>query len=112
MTLAMNVLISALLISFASWLSGRFPTAAGFVVAMPVTTMIVLPLSQLQHGSTENTVVFAKSILLAIPITILFFVPFLVAGRLSLSFWHAYALGCLLLPCGYFLHRLVARVLF
>ena len=112
MTFALNVLISALVISFASWLSGRFPTLAGFVVALPLATMLVLPLSYREHGSTEASILLAKSIFIAIPISLAFFVPFLLAGRLGLTFWQAYALGCFALPLGFLVHRVVTRILF
>lgn len=112
MIFALNVLVSAVVISTASWLSGRLPTAAGFFVAMPLATMLVLPLSYLQHGSVENSVTMAKSVLLAIPISLTFFVPFLLAERLALSFWQAYALGCAALPLGYFVHRFATKLLF
>ena len=45
MTFALNVLVSASMISLASWLSGRYPTTAGFMVALPLASMLVLPLS-------------------------------------------------------------------
>jgi hypothetical protein len=111
-TIAFNVLVSAGVICFASWLSGRFPGAAGFIVALPLATMLVLPLSYREHGSAETSILLAKSILLAIPISLTFFLPFLLSGRLALSFWQAYVLGCLLLPAGFFLHRAVVRLLF
>lgn len=112
MTFALNVLISALVIGLASWLSGRFPAAAGFLVAMPVATMIVLPLSFHEHGSTEASFLMAKSIFVAIPVSLCFFLPFLLSERLGLSFWQAYGLGCLALPVGYVLHRIATRALF
>ena len=112
MTFFLNIAVSAVLISFASWLSGRFPTSAGFVVALPLSTMLVLPLSYNEHGSAETSILLAKSILLAIPVSLTFFVPFLLADRFALSFWHAYALGCVVLPLGFFVHRFVARALF
>ena len=102
-----NILVSAFVIGFAAWLSGRFPGIAGFIVALPLATMLVLPLSQLQHGDSENTITLAKSIFVALPITLTFFLPFLVSDRLGLSFWQAYALGCLALLFGYFVHRAV-----
>jgi hypothetical protein len=105
--ISLNVIVSACVIGFAAWLSGHFPGIAGFIVALPLATMLVLPLSQLQHGDSENTITFAKSIFMALPITLTFFVPFFVAERLGLSFWQAYALGCLALLLGYFLHRAV-----
>ena len=112
MALTLNVLISAIVISFASWLSGRFPTTAGFIVALPLATMLVLPLSYREHGSAETSILLAKSILIAIPISLTFFLPFLLSNRLALSFWQAYALGCLALPVGFLVHRAVARALF
>ena len=112
MTFAFNVLISASLISIASWLSGRFPGLAGFLVAMPIATMIVLPLSYFQHGNPAHTIVLAKSILLAIPVSLAFFLPFLASARLDLSFWQAYGIGCSLLPIGFFAHRFLLRILF
>lgn len=111
MSFAFNLVISALVISFASWLSGRFPAVAGFVVALPLATMLVLPLSYQEHGSSDSTLLFAKSIFVAIPISLTFFVPFLLSNRLGLSFWQAYALGCAALPIGFFVHRFVTKTL-
>ena len=112
MTFALNILISAVVISFASWLSGRLPALAGFIVALPLASMIVLPLSFHEHGNAESTILFAKSILIAIPVSLMFFVPFLLAERLNLTFWQAYLLGCAALPTGFFIHRAVTRALF
>ena len=111
MAVAINVVVSALVISFAAWLSRRFPGTAGFMVALPLATMLVLPLSHLEHGDAKNTMLLAKSILLAIPVTLTFFLPFLASERLGLSFWQAYAAGCLILPVGFFLHRAAVRLL-
>ena len=112
MTFALNVLVSACVIGFASWLSGRLPTLAGFFVALPLASMLVLPLSYREHGDVEASMLLARSIFIAIPISLAFFLPFLLSNRLALSFWHAYALGCLALPVGYVLHRAVAKALF
>jgi hypothetical protein len=109
MTFALNVLGSALIIATAAALSARYPATAGFLVALPLSTMLVLPLSHLQHGDATATITFAKSILLAIPITFLFFVPLLLAERLGLSFWFAYGAGCALLPVGFVVHSALRR---
>ena len=111
MAFALNVLVSAIAISFASWLSGRLPGTAGFIVALPLASMLVLPLSYQEHGSAETSIVLARSIFIAIPISLTFFVPFLLSGRLGLGFWQAYGLGCLALPLGFLVHRAVAKVL-
>lgn len=109
MVTVLNTLVSALVIGIAAWLSRRYPNTAGFIVALPLATMLVLPLAYLQHRDAGSVFEMARSILVALPITLLFFVPFLLRDRFS--FWGAYGVGCALLPLGYFLHRAVMRAL-
>jgi hypothetical protein len=109
MVLVLNTLISAIVIGVVAWVSRRYPVTAGFVVALPLATMLVLPLAYLQHRDADSTFEMAKSILVALPITLLFFVPFLMRERFS--FWGAYALGCALLPVGYLVHRAIMRAI-
>jgi len=104
-----NMLLAASVVGVASWLARRFPVTAGFIVALPLNTLLVLPLSYVQHGESGNTMVLAKSIFTAVPVTLAFFLPFLFAGKLGLSFWQAYALACLTLGVGFFAHRAVAQ---
>ncbi len=111
MLFAINVLVSAGVISFASWLSGRFPTTAGFIIALPLATMLVLPMSYMQHANAETSVTLARSIFIAIPVSLMFFLPFLFAGKLGLSFWQAYGIGCAALPVGYLVHSAVSSAL-
>lgn len=107
MTVVVNTLISAVVIGLVAWMSRRYPVTAGFVVALPLATMLVLPLAYLQHRDATAAFDLAKSILVALPITLLFFVPFLLRDRLS--FWSAYGIGCALLPLGYLAHRAIMR---
>ena len=112
MAFALNLLVSASVISFSAWLSRRFPALAGFLVAMPVASLLVLPLSYREHGDPASSILLAKSIFFAIPVSLMFFLSFLFAERLGLSFWQAYGLGALALPVGYVAHRLVTQGLF
>ncbi|NNE16992.1 MAG: hypothetical protein HKN10_00820 [Myxococcales bacterium] len=109
MLIVLNTLLSALVIGAAAWLSRRYPTGAGFLIALPLATMLVLPLAYLQHRDPGSAFQMARSILVALPITVLFFVPFLLRDRFT--FWGAYAVGCALLPIGYLLHRAIMRAL-
>ena len=109
MLLVLNTIVSAVVIGFVAWFSRRYPIVGGFVVAMPLATMLVLPLSYLQHRDATSVFEMARSILVALPITLLFFMPFLLRERTS--FWGAYLLGCALLPVGYFVHRAVMRAI-
>ena len=89
MSFAINVVVSACMISLASWLSRRYPTTAGFMVALPLASMLVLPLSYFEHQSTENSFLLAKSIFVAIPVRLPFVVPFLLSSQYPLSYWQA-----------------------
>lgn len=111
MAFALNLVVSALAISTSAWLSRRAPGLAGFMVAMPLASLLVLPLAYREHGDAESSIALAKSIFFAIPVSLTFFLPFLFANRLGLSFWQAYGLGALALPVGFFVHRLVTRLL-
>lgn len=112
MQFVFNLLISASVIATTAWLSRTVPVMAGFIVALPITTMLVLPLSQMESGSTENTVLLARSIFLAIPVSMTFFVPFLLSTRLGLNFWQCYGLGCAFLVVGFFVHQAVTHAFF
>ena len=111
MAVAINVVLSALVIGVAAWLSGRFPQAAGFLVSLPLATMLVLPMAHLQHNDAGKTVAFAESILSAVPVVMLFLLPFILAVRSGWSFWVAYGLACLWLIPAFFLHRALSRLL-
>ena len=109
MTILLNTLVSALVIGAAAWLSRKYPDTAGFLIALPLATLLVLPLAYLQHRDPDSAFQMARSIVVALPITLLFFVPFLMRDRFS--FWGAYAIGCALLPVGYLVHRAILRAL-
>ena len=104
-----KVLIAAVLISFTSWLCGKKPEWAGLLVALPLTSMLALGFSYGEYKDPAKSVIFAKSILAAVPLSLLFFLPFVFADKLKLSFWSNYALGGLLLVVGYYAHRFVLR---
>ena len=105
-----KTVIAALLISFASWLSGKRPDVAGFIVALPIATLIVLVFAHTEHQSPATSIAFAKSIFVGIPISLLFFVPFLLAEKVNISFWGCYFGGIVLLVIGFFLHKAILTI--
>jgi uncharacterized membrane protein (GlpM family) len=107
MQFLLNVGISACLISFVVWLSKTNPLLSGFIVSLPLTTLITLAISNSQSQDSQNTLLLAKSIFVGVPSTLLFFVPFLLANRLKLSFWTSYATGLALLACSFGIHRFI-----
>ena len=85
---------------------------AGFLTALPLTTLLALAFSQIEWGDPKQSVEYAKSVFVAIPVSLLFFVPFLLANKLQLGFWQCYFSGLGLLAAGYFLHTYVFSKLF
>ena len=105
-----KTIIAALLISFASWLSGKRPDLAGYIIALPITSLIVLVFAHTEHQNPAMSIAFAKSIFVGIPISLLFFVPFLMAEKVSIPFWGCYFGGIGLLVIGFFLHKAILTI--
>ena len=110
--MAAKTLIAGLAIAFSSWLAGKRPELAGFIIALPLTTLLALAFAQVEHQDPENSVRFAKSIFTAIPISLLFFLPFLAATKLQWPFWGLYAGGLAMLAVGYFVHKWIMAHIF
>src|SRR4051812_16656665 len=91
-----KVFLAAGVISVTSWLAGKQPRLAGFILALPISTMLALAFNYEQFRNPQSAVLFAKAVFVAIPLSLLFFVPFLLAGWLKLGFWCLYGLGVLL----------------
>jgi hypothetical protein len=100
-----NLLISVGVILAATWLSRRQPATAGFVAALPITTMLVLLLGRLDDVRFDDQVRFSRSLLVGIPLGATFLLPFVAAPRFGLSFWSSFIAGLVLLSAGYALHR-------
>jgi hypothetical protein len=107
--IALNILLSASIISTALFVAKTNPILGGFIVSLPLSTLIVLAFSKWQNQDAGNTAALAKSIFVAVPFTLLFFVPFLLADKCKLSFWASYGLGILLLAVSFVLHRYVMQ---
>tara|TARA_B100000989_G_scaffold154277_1_gene115081 strand:+ start:2562 stop:2936 length:375 start_codon:yes stop_codon:yes gene_type:complete len=103
----LKVLLAALIISGASWISGKHPKLAGFIVALPLVTLIVLVFSYIEHKNVEATITFAKSILIGVFASYFFFVPFFFAKTLNMNFWAIYFSGLALLIVAYFVHKFI-----
>ena len=106
-----KVLLAALVIAFSSWLSGKKPELSGFIIALPIASIIAIAFSYLEHKNTENTVIFAKSILVGVPVSYLFFLPFFFAKNFNMNFWLVYGLGIILLLIGYFIHKYITSLI-
>jgi len=102
--------IAAIVIAFASWLAGKKPELAGFIIALPIASLLALAFSYSEHQNSEASITFAKSILIGVPVSWLFFLPFFFADKLNLNFMICYALGLVLLVAGFFLHQYLIKL--
>ncbi len=106
---ALKVTIAAFVIAFASWLSGKKPELAGFITALPLVSILAIAFSYIQYQDTATTAQYARSIIFAVPISWVFFLPFFFIEKWDLNFWLSYIVGLALLVGGYFLHQYIMR---
>ena len=104
-----KISLAALVIAFASWLAGKKPELAGFITALPLVSIIAIAFAYTQHGDVENTAQYARSIIFAVPISWLFFVPFFFTEKFNLGFWVSWGAGLVLLAIGYFIHQWILK---
>src|SRR5690606_933921 len=107
-----NIILSATIIGVCTWLTEKRPDLAGFIVSLPLSTILVLFLTQVQYQYGTKAILLAKSISIAIRSTLVFFIQFILADKLKLSFWFAYGSGLSLLIIGFFFHKYLFSVLF
>jgi len=102
-----KVLFSAVVISFASWLSIKKPVFAGFIIALPLLSILSIAFSYAEHKNLDKTILFAKSILVGIPASLTFFLPFFFAKALGLNFVTTYSLALFFLLIGFIAHKFI-----
>ncbi len=112
MFFALKVILSGVIIAFASWLAGRNPVLAGFVIALPLMSILSIAFSYYQYRDMNKINEFAVSIFTAVPVSLFFFVPFLLNKWVKMGFGATYALALGCLAAAFFLHKLLLRLFF
>ena len=98
---------ASVLIVTSGWIAKSNPRLGGFILALPLTTLIALAFKYGEFKDANSSVEFAKSTFYAIPLSLLFFVPFLFADKLKIGFWGIYSSGIFLLGMGYLIHKAI-----
>ena len=104
-----KTLLSGILIAYASWLSGRKPVLAGFIIALPLMSMLSILFSYLEYRDMHKINQFAVSILVAVPLSLSFFIPFILNKWLRMNFVTTYLLAITALTLAYFIHSLIFK---
>lgn len=106
-----KTVIAAMVIAVTSWLANKRPDLAGFIIALPIASLLALVFAQMQHHDDAASIAFAKSILIGVPVSWLFFLPFFGAEKWGYGFWTSFAAGIALLVVGFFIHRYVMGII-
>jgi len=104
-----KILISAVLITFASSLAGKRPVLAGFIIALPLASMLALMFAYAEHQDMQKINKFATSILVAVPLSLTFFIPFLLNKWIKLNFTMSFVTGLIFLTLAYFVHSFLLK---
>ena len=110
MVFALKVFISATMIAFTSWLAGKKPVLAGFIIALPLTSALSILFAYYEHRDMQKINQFASSIFVVVPLSLVFFIPFLLNKWIKLSFIPTFALSLLLLGAVYLFATIVLKI--
>ncbi len=102
-----KMLFSGAIIAFASWLAGRRPVLAGFIIALPLMSMLSILFSYAEFRDMDKINRFAVSVFAAVPLSLLFFMPFVLNRWLKFGFAATYLTAVACVAAGYGLHRLI-----
>ncbi len=91
-----------MLIAYASWLAGKKPVLAGFIIALPLTSILGILFAYAEHRDMAKINQFASSIFVAVPLSLTFFVPFLLNRWLKLGFALTFILALACLAAAYY----------
>lgn len=111
MEFVMKIILSGMIIAFASWLAGKNPVLAGFMIALPLMSMLSILFTYWQYRDMEKINQFASSIFVAVPVSLTFFVPFLLNRWLKMGFALTYGLAVTCLAVAYLVHALIVKSL-
>lgn len=81
-----KVLVSAAVIAVASEVAKRDSFWGALIVALPLTSILALSWLYAETRDDSLAVRFARDILWLVPVSLTFFVPFLLAGKTRLGF--------------------------
>ena len=105
----LKIFISASIIAAISWFAGKNPSLAGFLIALPIISVLAISFSYFQYRDMEKINQFCSSIVVSIPLSLLFFVPFILNRWLKWSFFPVILSGFILLFVGYMIHSRIFK---
>ena len=100
-----KVLVAAVIIGVAAEVAKRNPFWGAILIALPLTS--ILAMSWLYADTRDNALLtqFARDIFTIVPVSLVFFVPFLLETKTRLGFGFNLSLGLVLLAVSVWLLR-------
>lgn len=96
-----KIIIAGVVIATSSWLAGQRPGLAGFLIALPISSILALSLNYVEYSDPEKAAAFARAICISVPLSLVFFVPFFVQKFTGFGFWVSFSTGIALLGVAY-----------
>lgn len=91
-----RVLLAAIIIVAVAELSRRYPRYGAVLLSLPLVSLLAFLFAWFQHRDLPAISKLARDTLVLVPLGLPFFVPFVLAQRLGLSFWTCFATGTIL----------------
>ena len=107
MLFILKIIAAGFLIAVASHLAGKNPSFAGFIIALPLTSMIAILFAYAEHRDMKKISEFAVSILISVPLSLVFFLPFLLTKWIKLPFSMTFLLGVAALAGAYGIQQMI-----
>lgn len=92
-----KLLVSALVIALATEVAKRDSFWGALIVALPLTSILAMSWLYAETRDNELATRFARDVLLLVPVSLVFFLPFLLESRTRLGFLPNLGLGLALL---------------
>ncbi len=92
-----KVLISAVIIGAATEVAKRHPFWGAVIIALPLTSILAMSWLYAETRNNEMLTQFARDIFVVVPVSLVFFAPFLLETRTRLGFIPNLLIGLVLL---------------
>ena len=106
----LKMVLSSSIIAFTSWLAGRKPVFAGFIVSLPLVSMLSIAFAYREHRDMEKINQFAMSILVLVPLSLTFFIPFVLNRWLKMGFLTTFVSSLVCLAVAYAFATFVLKI--
>ena len=100
-----KILVSAVAIALATEVAKRQPFWGALIIALPLTSILAMSWLYAETRNNEQLTQFAQDIFTLVPVSLVFFLPFLLEGKTQFGFVANMVLGLVLLAAAVLLLR-------